>query len=849
MKPVFLLGGHDLEMETIRKLLESIGFSDLDSSPAGNGHFADRNLRWDNSFLSKYSDILETYGNRNGCHIYGIELRPDPPAGKSDGQSDQPDGQRIALPANYTLIDHHDEDSDKESSLEQVFKILQTHYAKDIEWTRELELVAANDSKYIPGMKAIPDEKGGPASDKEIADIRFRDRRAQGITPDMEEAAKKAMHENLETGNNLIVVKDVPTGAFSAVCDNLYPYGSLLIYNSDEFCFYGKRAEEILALISGGTMTVDPKRIYYGGGKDGFVGWSSGTTSDKDRHVEDSWINGIREFMDIETYSPDEMAKNPGGKKAGLFSYHIFYFPFKWDPDGSEDLEFSQKYDLSRLAAKADTRVWERVNSFSFSNDSNGNLPKEAKELFGEKQYFYEFVHPVLYDGVGTGPDDNRPLILHFERKETKKRHDVNYVIRIGGNALKEYILAVDSINLNFYSTGVGMLTFYLRNENVLQAGEKDIRQINQYGRRIMPPHCGEFDPKSRTIFAQSLEITGLDEQGQGSGRYFDDFSNYSSVKDGNGETADTGKNSMPPVWTPSKIILSLIHDLAKDIKIGPVIDDRMFVNCCIGNNVLSRKFMNADITRPSENRQIKNLRELWYKQIFIDESNDPYCQNDSMLESFVNESTYSRWQKYGTMYGATRYSLVCITSMHAFSLGFLSMHMHTIYSRLFELVILQKASVLRFSDEVTHVSNLDKNDIKNISDRISSLYREYIRFVNRIYFRDVTAQDQGIELYALLSRQFGTEKQIRDLDDEISELNQYASIMADQQNLENDRRRNENGERLNKIASFFLPASMVAGIFGMNMFETFDLSMLWELLIMIAFMILGLRIIMKYLK
>ena len=267
--------------------------------------------------------FLHGNGNRNGCHIYGIELRPDPPAGKSDGQSDQPDGQRIALPANYTLIDHHDEDSDKESSLEQVFKILQTHYAKDIEWTRELELVAANDSKYIPGMKAIPDEKGGPASDKEIADIRFRDRRAQGITPDMEEAAKKAMHENLETGNNLIVVKDVPTGAFSAVCDNLYPYGSLLIYNSDEFCFYGKRAEEILALISGGTMTVDPKRIYYGGGKDGFVGWSSGTTSDKDRHVEDSWINGIREFMDIETYSPDEMAKNPGGKKAGLFSYHI----------------------------------------------------------------------------------------------------------------------------------------------------------------------------------------------------------------------------------------------------------------------------------------------------------------------------------------------------------------------------------------------------------------------------------------------------------------------------------------------------------------------------------------------
>ena len=75
-------------METIRKLLESIGFSDLDSSPAGNGHFADRNLRWDNSFLSKYSDILETYGNRNGCHIYGIELRPENPTDSQTSPTD-----------------------------------------------------------------------------------------------------------------------------------------------------------------------------------------------------------------------------------------------------------------------------------------------------------------------------------------------------------------------------------------------------------------------------------------------------------------------------------------------------------------------------------------------------------------------------------------------------------------------------------------------------------------------------------------------------------------------------------------------------------------------------------------
>ena len=98
----------------------------------------------------------------------------------------------------------------------------------------------------------------------------------------------------------------------------------------------------------------------------------------------------------------------------------------------------------------------------------------------------------------------------------------------------------------------------------------------------------------------------------------------------------------------------------------------------------------------------------------------------------------------------------------------------------------------------------------KEMSDRVGSLYEEYIRFVNQIYFRSVTAQDQGIDLYEILIAQFDLNGQIKDLDGEISELYQYITLQVDQ-------KRNENGENLNKLAAMLLPATIIAGLFGMN--------------------------------
>lgn len=137
---VFLLGGRDLEMITIKRMLIDSGFEEPES-------IADLNLQW--------GAKLSAYQNRFNDELtfVGIELSQD-----------------IVPPPHYINIDHHNENANKPSSIEQIAKLL------GIELTREQQLIAANDKGFIPAMEALG------ATREEIVDIRRRDREAQGVT-------------------------------------------------------------------------------------------------------------------------------------------------------------------------------------------------------------------------------------------------------------------------------------------------------------------------------------------------------------------------------------------------------------------------------------------------------------------------------------------------------------------------------------------------------------------------------------------------------------------------------------------------------------------------------------------
>lgn len=231
---LFLLGGHDLEMLTIADVLKSLGIA-----------YRDKGLRWDNACLSRYRQEVEEYADDASWRLYGIELQED-----------------MAAPDNYIRIDHHNDYSGKESSLQQVAALF------SYPLNRYQRLVAANDRGYIPEML----RQG--ATPEEVARIRRADRKAQGVTAEEEEEAEKAVARKKAYGD--LTVVQACSSHFSPICDRLFPYRRLLVHTDRECTFYGEGSPKLAEMYQ---AEIANRRCFCGGGEQGYFGTAAGAFS------------------------------------------------------------------------------------------------------------------------------------------------------------------------------------------------------------------------------------------------------------------------------------------------------------------------------------------------------------------------------------------------------------------------------------------------------------------------------------------------------------------------------------------------------------------------------------------
>ncbi len=199
---LFCLGGHDLEMLTIKQLLED------------NAQFVvDKQLRW-GAVASAYREEIEQALVQNRVPVL-IELEND-----------------LAFEP-VILIDHHGDQAGETAptALHQVFDLLQLPA-----WSRWFELVAANDRGYIPALEALN------ASHAEICQIRLADRRAQGVSEHDDLVAHEAIQSMVVYGALSVVY--LGHNRTAAVTDALFlegiAYRNLLIISPEEVNFFGE---------------------------------------------------------------------------------------------------------------------------------------------------------------------------------------------------------------------------------------------------------------------------------------------------------------------------------------------------------------------------------------------------------------------------------------------------------------------------------------------------------------------------------------------------------------------------------------------------------------------------------
>lgn len=485
-----------------------------------------------------------------------------------------------------------------------------------------------------------------------------------------------------------------------------------------------------------------------------------------------------------------------------LHSKHIFLFPFRWEvkkKEHSEDLPIGKKTILTDLYKKVDPKYWD---AFKYS-------PKidDGFNTYNEFSYFYDHARDVL----NISPRQEYVKVKQFKYKISASS---TYCIDIN-NTGKEYTLQITDVLLNVYESGIGVLSLHLNNTSY--SDFDTILLINDYGRRLYPQFLGDTSPftsgPKHSFLANKLTIRDtLTWMGN---EVLEDFNHYNSLV--NLTTSPFRIPNHIACFLGTNFKSAFESSLVGDIIISPVLDDRMFTMSFYTNKELVLDLAKS----PNEEKYSYQTSRAWYSYIFVDPDAEGTCPSKTLSQSLITASTYDRWLPYvydesrnphlppgndGHIFGITRYSF-CIMGVPGYFIeNIVAKHFSYQYFNMVLLSLVQRTSAINFSAEVARISDRLQNTDGSWEKEhrtISDLYLQYIKFVNRLYFREITPQEQGIELYNLLQDRMRIKEEVEDLGREIQELNNFAEKIEE--------------SKLTMVASRFLPASFVASILGIG--------------------------------
>lgn len=447
---------------------------------------------------------------------------------------------------------------------------------------------------------------------------------------------------------------------------------------------------------------------------------------------------------------------------------------------------FSLKQDWNRndIEKMLIENCWERKRFNYAEGDYASN--------FSEQGYFYDFTSSAMIDD----PDSLNNVLATYQLPIFS---GASYTININKEGVKHsYCLDLEKIELNVYDEKAAILSFHVANEKYNQF--QDILYINDYGRRIYPQFLSngengfvDLQQTKNAFLADSIVL------------YLGDYRIYEE----NFEAYST--NRVPPFILPT-YIKQLLPSKMQNCRW--LLDDRMYLVSILCNNECANKWGNYSYALSDIEKETSRYSD-WYQYVFVDNAG-PTCVNSRMFAELLSNSTYTRWSNYGTLFGVTRYSFVSLTTDFGFNQLNILRQIKTMYYRMASLVLAQRALSLYYSREISEISkDLDEKKLTNkeLCKRVNVLNRDYLRFVNNIYFREVTPQDQGIELYNMMQQQMNIQRDEEGLSTEVEQLYHYVTMV-------NDEQRSVMSEYLSIIATIFLIPTLLTGIWGMNLNE-----------------------------
>ena len=443
--------------------------------------------------------------------------------------------------------------------------------------------------------------------------------------------------------------------------------------------------------------------------------------------------------------------------KEELISTHIFILPFKILNQGQnnrEDLLLQQK------------DKW---------------LVSEIDEA--TKKYFNKYAKEALFPNYGD--EKNNDKIIEKNHREIKNGiYEINY-------KNKKYLLEIENVKIKCFDTKVGILSFILNNKKYGKL--EDILNINNFGRKLYRAYETEECPEIKLYnFNKELKVI----------QNISEADIIEITKERNQE----------------KLENKIISYFLKTENIEIIQDDRMFVM----SHYLSQNWEDINpIVNLVNDIEVKNYKKSknWYKYIFVD-TDSPMCQDEEMMEELIKKATYSRWKNTKTMYGICRYSFVVWSDNGWFANNILNEHVKNQYFQLVSLLIAQRATIISLNEGMNTLINKILNSEETGKEIIeydeSDEFKEYLIYLSKMHFQEITQQEQGIELYDLFREQLKIKELTEELNLKIESLNEKAERKSDKEESQREKETNKKIERFGIL--FTIVGLFAGGIFEINL-------------------------------
>lgn len=222
-----------------------------------------------------------------------------------------------------------------------------------------------------------------------------------------------------------------------------------------------------------------------------------------------------------------------------------------------------------------------------------------------------------------------------------------------------------------------------------------------------------------------------------------------------------------------SPILLHWVKQFFKDeqlterLKFLP--DDRMFVSVAYGLSGLP----------PKTAYGWEEIKRLFSLVLYVDHERtafsdlDGYAYDPKFTQNLMQQHCLNRWEQLGTHSGYCGYANAYLGFGWFFNNIIAPSHVPYIYGRMLLLALFYQATLRNFNRRVSYATRVlsESGEPKHFRE----LRKKFILFTNNYWFREVSNQTQGIEVFDLQTKNLGLEKEYALIKDEMERADEYS--------------------------------------------------------------------------